>query len=281
MQNQNIIQVITKRGFTLNAFEGDSITQEVQKKGEYDTNTLNSLSEILAEIQPNISLDVGANIGNHAIIIAKYTKKVIAFEPVKFVYDVLQSNIKQNQIHNLVALNVGLSNKTAALEICIPPTANLGSASIENKVKDGTFLTINTIVGDDYLAQHFYHEKIDFIKIDVEGHEAMALLGLSKSIKENQPLILLEWKSPQTIEQFKELNLFKVLFSSYEKYSLSYTSNKKVHANASFGYLKRIYHKLIGSRWCLSSFDENICYSNVYLVPTKYQQYFNSLPYFD
>ena len=55
----------TKRGFCLHAFDGDSITNEVKKYGEYDSNTLNSLEEILEKIKPNISLDIGANIGNH------------------------------------------------------------------------------------------------------------------------------------------------------------------------------------------------------------------------
>lgn len=281
MQKRKIVQLVTKRGFILNAFEGDSITQEVIKNGEYDANTLNSISEILATIQPNISLDVGANIGNHALLIQQFSRQVLAFEPVKFVYDVLQSNIEQNQISNLAALNVGLSNKNAVLEICIPPNGNLGSSSIETKVEGGASLTINTIVGDEYLEQNFKDQNIDFIKIDVEGHEAMALLGLQKAIVKFQPLILIEWKSPQMIAQFKDLNLFEVLFSGYEKYSLSYTTNKKVHANAGFAYLKRIYYKLIGSRWCLSKFDDKKTYSNVYFVPTKYQQYFKTQPYFD
>lgn len=281
MQKRNIIQLITKRGFTLNAFEGDSITQEVQKKGEYDTNTLNAISEILAEIQPNISLDVGANIGNHALVIAKYSKKVVAFEPVTFVFEVLKSNAKQNNLNNIVPVNLGLSDKSAELNINIPNNGNLGSSSIEANAGVGEQLTIRTVAGDDYLEQNFKHQAIDFIKMDVEGHEAMALMGLAETIKKNQPLILLEWKSPSTIDLFEQFDLFKKMFSGYDQYSLSYTSNKKVHAGSSLGYFKRIFYKLTGPRWCLSKFDVKKTYSNVYFVAPRHQQYFKTLTYLD
>jgi FkbM family methyltransferase len=279
MKKLNIIQLITKRGFTLNAFDGDSITKEVQKKGEYDSNTLDSLSEILTSIQPNISLDVGANIGNHALLIAKHSKKVISFEPVNFVFDVLQSNIEQNDASNITAVNFGLSDRSATLKIYIPNNGNLGSSSIEANAGAGEQLMIHTVTGDDYLKQHFNDQQIDFIKMDVEGHEAMALIGLKQTITQYQPLMLLEWKSANTVTQFQSLNLFEMLFSGYEKYSLSYTANKKVHSQARLGFLKRIFHKLIGSRWCLSQFDTKKSYSNVYFVPPRYQHHFKRYPY--
>jgi FkbM family methyltransferase len=277
MKPTNIIQLTTKRGFTLHAFEGDSITKEVQKKGEYDSNTLYSLSEILASIQPNISLDVGANIGNHALLIAKYSRKVLAFEPVNFVFDVLQSNIKHNHANNITAVNLGLSDKTAESIMYIAINGNLGSSSMEAVAGEGEKLSIKTTQGDNYLAQNFKDAVVDFIKIDVEGHEAMALLGLQKTIIQHQPLILIEWKSPQTIAQFQSLKLFDQLFSGYEKYSLTYTTNKKIYAESSFGFFKRIYHKLIGSNWCLGKFEPTKMYSNVYFVPPRHQQYFNKL----
>lgn len=70
MKKLKVIQLKTLRGFSLKAFEGDAITKEVQKVGEYDTNALNSLVDLLSLIKPNLSLDVGANIGNHALLIA-------------------------------------------------------------------------------------------------------------------------------------------------------------------------------------------------------------------
>lgn len=279
MENHKTIQIKTKRGFILDAFEGDSITQEIQKKGEYDANTLDSLSEVLAAIQPQTSLDVGANIGNHTLLISCFSKYLIAFEPVKFIFEVLQKNLMQNEIENATAVNYGLSNEQSNREIFIPDNGNLGSSSIEAIEGAGELLQIGTIIGDIYLQQNHGDAKIDFIKMDVEGHEAAALLGLENTIQKNQPLLLLEWKSPKTIASFKEFDLLNKLFAGYSFYSLSYTNNKKVHANNLAGHLKRIYYRFFEKKWCLSDFDPKKSYSNVYFVPERYHPAFRRFIY--
>lgn len=271
MQNHRVIQVTSLSGCVLNAFEGDAITVEIQKKGEYDKNALKSLRDILGKIRPKTSLDVGANIGNHTLVISKYSEALIAFEPVKFVFDVLQSNIELNQLKNVKAVNLGLSNNAADRNIFIPENGNLGTSSLESTNGEGDFLQIRTVVGDAYLQEHASLSQIDFIKIDVEGHEAAALTGLSKTIARDQPLLLLEWNNPETITSFKELNLFEELFAGYKACALSSTHNKKVYKRSVAGFLKRLFFKLVANRWCFSSFDAEKNYSNVYLIPKRYQ----------
>lgn len=274
MQMRQTVQIKTKRGYLLNAFAGDSITREAQKKGEYDSNTLDSLSEVLAKIQPDVSLDVGANIGNHALVIARHSRKLIAFEPIRFVFDVLKSNLQQNHTNNAKAEHLGLSDRKAVCEIFIPQNGNLGSSSIETKAGEGERLQINTATGDDYLAQYCSDAKVDFIKMDVEGHEFSAMQGLRETITLHQPLMLLEWKSDQVAQTFIDGRMFEEVFKGYTCYSLSYTSNKKVHPHGLYGVARRLYFKLLANGWCLSDFNPRKRYSNVYFVPARYQPVF-------
>lgn len=271
MQSIDTIKIKTKRGFTLHAFVNDAITREIQKKGEYDANTLNSLSDILAVIKPLTSLDVGANIGNHAMVIASFSKRVIAFEPIKFIFDVLEINKKANAFNHLEVINVGLSNKLAETNIHIPDNGNFGSSSLEIKPENGTLLSIRTVIGDDFLEGKTNSDQVDFIKMDVEGHEAFALLGLKKTILRDQPLILLEWKSAQTIDHFKALNLFNNLFAGYSFHALTYTTNKKIHNKNLTGFFSRIFYRLRGKKWCLADFDALKRYTNVYFVPPRFK----------
>jgi FkbM family methyltransferase len=271
MNLRKTVTLKTKRGFNLTGFEGDSITREVQEKGEYDGNTLDSIKDLLELIMPNVSLDVGANIGNHTLLISQYTKKLVSFEPVKFVFDVLTENVNHNA-SNVSTINLGLSNINSAYTINIPNNGNLGSSSIEVASENSEPLEIKAVIGDQYLKDNFENQSIDFIKMDIEGHEAMALTGLKDTIHQYQPLILIEWKSPQTLTKFKELQLIDKLFSGYEKYSLSHTTNKKVHPKSIYGFFGRLYHKVKGSAWCLSNFDPDKEYSNVYFVPERYQE---------
>lgn len=271
MQNRRVIQVVSKAGCVLNAFEGDSITVEIQKRGEYDRNALESLRDILGEIRPETSLDVGANIGNHALVISKYSENLIAFEPIKFIFDVLKSNVALNNLSNVEVLNLGLSNKAMDRNIFIPENGNLGTSSLEVMSGEGDFLQVKTVIGDDYLREHHSTVRVDFIKIDVEGHEAAALMGLKETIVKDQPLLLIEWNSPETVSSFKEFDLFNKLFSGYKAYSLSSTDNKKIYTRSITGFLKRLFFKMVSSKWCFSSFEPEKYYSNVFLVPSRYQ----------
>ena len=212
------ITLTTKRGKVLNAFEADSITRKIQEKGEYDANTLDSLTDVLTLIRPEASLDIGANIGNHALVIVDHSKRVIAFEPVGFIFQALEANIRQNGATHVETVNAGLSDENREAEIFIPDNANLGSSSLEIRQGQGEKLKIKAIVGDEHLSQR-QEVKIDFIKIDVEGHEVPALQGLEKTIGTHQPLLLLEYKTRKTIDGFRSEGLFDNLFAGYTVFS--------------------------------------------------------------
>ena len=274
---RSLITLTTKRGKRLNAFDGDSITREIQKKGEYDSNTLDSLADVLTMIRPEVSLDVGANIGNHALVIADHSRRVIAFEPVDFIFQALEANVRQNGAAHIEIVNVGLSDEDKEAEIFNPDNANLGSSSMEISGGGGEKVKIRTMVGDRFLAQH--DAKIDFIKMDVEGHEVPALQGLKNTIEMYQPLLLLEYKTQKTINGFRNNSLFDNLFAGYTVFSIMTTHSKKIHGGGIIGLLKRSYYKHMDRHWVLSGFEPEKHYSNIYLVPKRYQSSFSTLPF--
>jgi len=278
-QGYSVLTLKTKDGRTLDAFAGDSITTEIQEKGEYDSNTLDSIRYILDLINPRTSLDIGANIGNHALVIGTYSQRLVAFEPVPFIYQLLARNLEQNGLSQCSALNVGLSNEAIARDIFIPDYGNLGCSSLEHINAEGTRVRINTLIGDTYLEISGLANQIDFIKIDVEGHEPAALTGLAKTLAEQTPLILMEYRNENTLALFQDQSLFNQLFPNYRIYSLSSTTSKKLYLRGMSGFFKRMLAKLKGGRWCLSDFDPKRRYSNIYLVPQRYQPLFEKLPY--
>lgn len=278
-QKHTVLTLQTREGKKLDAFAGDAITTEIQMKGEYDGNTLDSLRSILAVIRPRVSLDVGANIGNHAIVIAEYSRRLLAFEPVPFIYELLSHNLSQNGLTHAMAVNAGLSDRASRRDIFIPNIGNLGCSSLEPIDAVGTHIQIETLVGDDYLAQQNIEVGIDFIKIDVEGHEPAALLGLEKTLRQHRPLLLMEYRNQNTLNLFQDGSLFNRLFPGYRIYSLSNTASKKVYPNGIFTFLRRMRAKLSNRQWCLSDFDPMRRYSNIYLVPERYQPIFEQFHY--
>lgn len=270
MTNRSIVQCLTKRGFVLDAFAEDAITREIQQSGEYDSNTLDALVEILQVIQPQTALDVGANIGNHSVLIAQYVKRLIAFEPVPFIYAVLKQNLAHQSLSHAQAVPLALSDDNATHTLHILNNGNLGTSSLEVNENVAESIDIQTVIGDEWLATHTHQPAVDFIKMDVEGHEVSALLGLQKTILKHQPLLLLEWKSAAMKARFFDEKLFQALFNGYQCFALSYTTNKKAHPKTFIGKIQWLVAKLKGKQWCLQPFVPQQHYANVFFVPQRH-----------
>ncbi|PKO34138.1 MAG: hypothetical protein CVU34_08975 [Betaproteobacteria bacterium HGW-Betaproteobacteria-7] len=270
--------VTTTSGKQLEAVVGDEITEQIVRHGEYDGLALSSLREVLGRLQPRTSLDVGANIGNHAVVIGEHSATVAAFEPIPAIFDILARNLRNNLGDRGQAFNLALSDCRADLAIAVSRSGNLGSSSLESVSGDQSTQTIHAVVGDDFLAEQGI-DNVDFIKIDVEGHEGKALLGLQKTISRCQPLIILEWRHPNTIADFRQENLFNVLLPGYQALALVQLDSKKLYPRTLFGRLQRLNQRLRKPQWCLSDFRPERKFSNVYLVPEKHQALFRSFPY--
>jgi FkbM family methyltransferase len=133
-----------------------------------------------------VFLDVGANVGNHAIYVAKYCSpaEVIVIEPNPEAIFLLHINMMLNQLQlDARYLGVGLSDRERTAE-AVTPKHNLGGTKMAPK--EGGPIRLTT--GDGLLDGR----RVDFIKMDVEGHEMEALAGLEQTIA--------RWRPPMFIE---------------------------------------------------------------------------------
>lgn len=203
-------------------FSKDFIGEEVFAFGVYEKNELEIISQVLNEaVYTNTALDIGANIGNHAVQFSKLFTKVICFEPNETAFEVLKINTKNRK--NITCFNFGLSNEdtTAYLQI---PEKNLGGAAVLHSNNEGA-IPIVLKKGDAIIVEPF-----SFIKIDVEGHEVEALKGLEHQIKKYKPVICFELITHNTSDQ-KLLKMLQELgytsfYVPYEK-SVFSTSKRK------------------------------------------------------
>jgi FkbM family methyltransferase len=137
-------------------------------------------------------VDIGANVGNHAIFVATIlaAPRVLVFEPWAAARAILNLNLSLNACTNVDTRYVGvaLGNRETRLRgHCLNP-ANLGGTMFE-ETPDGTTLCVP---GDCLLL----HEPVAFIKLDVEGMEAEVLDGLSATVTRWLPTMFVEvWDS--------------------------------------------------------------------------------------
>lgn len=186
MQHQNIDKMYPQ----LAVFNFDLIGRKVICDGFFDNKNLEFLQEmIFPKLESrDVFLDIGANIGNHSVFCADNFNEIYAFEPNLRTFKVLEANaMLKNNIH---AFNIGLSNKkhsqTASFD-----TGNLGSASLVHEGSDSATVQFS-LDRFDQLNLISKDQKIDFIKIDVEGFELQALQGCEQTLSVHKPVIAME-----------------------------------------------------------------------------------------
>jgi FkbM family methyltransferase len=132
-------------------------------------------------------LDVGANQGLYTLLLADLVRPgpVFAFEPHPFLYQQLVSNVQANKVGNIVCHNLAVSGSSGRLTLQ-PGSLNWG----DSRIATGAAPAPGQIKVDAIsLDENFADRKVDFMKIDVQGWEA--LFGARRLLEENTDLVVM------------------------------------------------------------------------------------------
>lgn len=199
------------------------IERDLIEYGFYDLNTLILFKKLLSG--GDVCFDIGANIGSISLAMANFVKpngKVFAIEPGPEPFDRLKYNLNLNKnLAQIISLHkVGFSDKTETKywkEIF-----SRGNAGFNDD--EGIKMELSTL--DDF-EKHHNPQKIDLIKIDVEGMELEIIKGGIKTLSKHKPFVyyeswvngIVEWD----IKQEPIENIFKSI--DYKLFSFNFTDN--------------------------------------------------------
>jgi FkbM family methyltransferase len=180
----------------------------------------------------DIVIDIGAHIGLYTIISSKRVGangKVVAIEADPSNFEMLNSNIKLNQLTNVTPLNYAVYSKETKVKLYLPSGEsgftkyNTIMPNWINTQEKFVEVNANTL---DYLLQlnKIRQEEVNWIKIDVEGAEFEVLKGATNVLSKSKDVaILMELHGPPHIyrpkvEELVNLYNFKIEFEkSYEE----------------------------------------------------------------
>jgi FkbM family methyltransferase len=174
---------------------GDQISQAVFSYGCHEPH-LTSL--VLPFLKPGMTVfDIGANIGYYTVLMARrvgVAGMVHAFEINDHVIELLEENIRFANIRNVKIVKRAVANTTGQREFFVPAVGDEGEGSLKksNRYEAVTTVKVPSVSLDDYVKQNEIN-KVDFIKIDVEGAEYEVFEGARNLLSSNErPVIMFE-----------------------------------------------------------------------------------------
>ena len=177
-----------RHGFFLYNRNDTFIGRSLDIYGEWCEGELVALFQI---VQPGqVVIDVGANIGTHTVPLAKKVTQsglVLAFEPQRQAFNYLTANLVVNNLLHVAAYQKAVGDTEGVLHVPLrdPNLAfNFGAVNLEEET-DGEPVDVLTL-------DHFGLERVNLIKVDVEGMERKVLEGAAATIKRARPVLFVE-----------------------------------------------------------------------------------------
>ena len=173
----------------------------------YEPETL----ELFHSLSRNIRtfVDVGANTGIFTVtgLVLNPDLHVHAFEPSPGPFSALEENVRRNQVGDRARLNrlaVAESSGTATLHV---PVDTWASASLdESGFHDlaGDTVAIETTTLDRYVEAAGI-ERVDLVKVDVEGFEHTVLRGAAGVLRHHRPAIICECLAGARVDTLNQI----------------------------------------------------------------------------
>jgi FkbM family methyltransferase len=199
----------------------------ISRNGSWEPHLLAVLKDALKP--GDVFVDIGANVGVMSLFAAKAVGdkgRVIAFEPNASNVQMLLMGVAANRFEQRVRVySIALSERAALFELRGSSNCYLGPLGSSGQLAQA-------VAGDDILGAE---PRIDFVKIDIEGHEPFALAGLHRTLAKHQPAILCEF-NPRCLKYHagKEPRVFaEELFGLSDSiYAIEHSGRRNVVANA-------------------------------------------------
>ncbi len=181
--------------------------------GDWEKESLKIWAELSKKAQTII--DIGANTGIYSLLAQNNNShaKVIAIEPVDLNYSILSKNIEKNKFP-ILSEKIALSDQEGTAKMfMLKDRLNYMTSINDNRYDLHPEIKGNSEVVEievamkpfSYVYKKHNLDKIDLIKIDVEGHEITVLNSMMTYLEKYKPSIIIEIIGDENAEILNEM----------------------------------------------------------------------------
>jgi FkbM family methyltransferase len=181
------VSVLASDGFLIDVFPNDMIGRHIYLSGKFERSVVEVL---LGFAKPSdVLLDIGANIGyvSACFLHNVLGSKVIAVEPQPKLVNLLSLNLGRFGANRHRVFQVAIADRdhTGFLQVC---DTNFGASQV---VQQKNSHTVEIQLWSSRRLFQAIDERVDLIKIDIEGHERMILEACVSDIARLRPRAIL------------------------------------------------------------------------------------------
>ncbi len=187
----------------------DGVGYQLLNTSTFDPAEVDTAVQLLMSRKHNfgdgvVAIDCGANIGVHTLEWARAMYgwgEVVAFEAQERIYYALAGNIALNNCFNARAIFAAVGSSVGEIFVPRPNYFSASSfGSLEIRKKGSTeyigqeidYTEKNCLLTAMISIDELNLNRLDLVKIDIEGMEMEALIGGEKSIKQLKPILIIE-----------------------------------------------------------------------------------------
>ena len=165
----------------------DYVSYYIYMLGAFEEEILRSVLSVLKV--GDTFFDIGGHFGQYTVAAGRKvgeTGKVHTFEPGQVQDQYLRKNIAINGLKNVTVANVALSDQPGELALHVPSFDDIGKSQLVEPAQDREAARVSVTTLDAYCADNAI-ERIDVMKIDVEGAEFGVFKGAARIMRDFPP----------------------------------------------------------------------------------------------
>jgi FkbM family methyltransferase len=196
-------------------------------------------------------LDIGAQFGFFTLLAAARAGAaghVHAFEPVPSNFRLLERNVALSGLGNITPVPKAVGSRPGSVPIFVYQSSDSHSLYQHPEQEVRAVIDVDCVAIDDYLAGR----RVDVVKMDIEGHEPVALEGMQRTIAQSPRLVLFTELAPaylrrgghepeRYVEQLERLGFFVRLIEEESRELLDVTPAMLARAAAEPDWHRNLY----------------------------------------
>lgn len=213
-------------GTIISGYETDYVFQTINGTSDfYESKILNKW--ILYINDAKVVFDVGANLGNHTLFLAKKLNAIHAiysFEPFMLNFEILKKNITDNKLLNVYPINKGVGARNGKITVSEFDESNYGGTTFTENGDSDEYVELITL--DAFIRENNI-DNLDFVKVDTEGFEIGVLQGMQQAIENFYPDLWIEVSANSFLKVIELLEPSGYVLADVEGFNMLFLHKKR------------------------------------------------------